>query len=230
MIFFCGSVYFGQKVQKTMWDFKFSRRRVWCSELSSGMIRDGGGSTHLWNVGRQSFYTAVHLRRQFWTSKNDVYFFQSRSLAEPRLRNPALIQCLYRVSLIRINLTREISLMFGFWRYATFSNNAQNTCVLVLALNVVGKSVQRNCSHPLFPTTIRFAIADQILHQLVQRLNRLAGGWSSCQAFGRLHSAPSRDQITVVGWRIETSCVWVEGVWVWGQGFNMCVTSHCATG
>jgi hypothetical protein len=27
-----------------------------------------GGSTHLWNVGRQSFYTAVHPRRQFWTS------------------------------------------------------------------------------------------------------------------------------------------------------------------
>jgi hypothetical protein len=23
---------------------------------------------HLWNVGRQSFYTAVHPRRQFWTS------------------------------------------------------------------------------------------------------------------------------------------------------------------
>jgi hypothetical protein len=53
------------------WDFKFSRRRVWCSELSSGIyfrvkwlstdvsevrtasIPDDGGSTHLWNVGRQ---------------------------------------------------------------------------------------------------------------------------------------------------------------------------------
>jgi hypothetical protein len=35
-----------------------------CSELSS----DDGGSTHLWNVGRQSFYTAVQLRRQLWTS------------------------------------------------------------------------------------------------------------------------------------------------------------------
>jgi hypothetical protein len=31
------------------------------------IIRDVG-STHLWNVGRQSFYTAVHPRRQFWTS------------------------------------------------------------------------------------------------------------------------------------------------------------------
>jgi hypothetical protein len=29
-------------------------------------IPDDGGSTHLWNVGRQSFYTAVHPRRQFW--------------------------------------------------------------------------------------------------------------------------------------------------------------------
>jgi hypothetical protein len=28
----------------------------------------GSGSTHLWNVGRQLFYTAVHPRRQFWTS------------------------------------------------------------------------------------------------------------------------------------------------------------------
>jgi hypothetical protein len=32
------------------------------------LIPDDGGSTHLWNVGRQSFYTAVHPRRQFWTS------------------------------------------------------------------------------------------------------------------------------------------------------------------
>jgi hypothetical protein len=31
-------------------------------------IPDDGGSTHLWNVGRQSFYTAVHPRRQIWTS------------------------------------------------------------------------------------------------------------------------------------------------------------------
>jgi hypothetical protein len=29
---------------------------------------DDGGSTHVWNVGRQSFYTAVYPRRQFWTS------------------------------------------------------------------------------------------------------------------------------------------------------------------
>jgi hypothetical protein len=56
-----------------LWNFKFSRRRVWSSELSSGMyciIPDDGGSTYLWNVGRQLFYTAVHPRRQFWTSVN----------------------------------------------------------------------------------------------------------------------------------------------------------------
>jgi hypothetical protein len=29
---------------------------------------DDWGSTHLWNVGRQSFYTVIHPRRQFWTS------------------------------------------------------------------------------------------------------------------------------------------------------------------
>jgi hypothetical protein len=28
---------------------------------------DDGGSTRLWNVGRQLFYTAVHPRRQLWT-------------------------------------------------------------------------------------------------------------------------------------------------------------------
>jgi hypothetical protein len=32
------------------------------------LIPDDGGSMHLWNVGRQLFYTAVHPRRQFWTS------------------------------------------------------------------------------------------------------------------------------------------------------------------
>jgi hypothetical protein len=29
---------------------------------------DDGGSTHLWKVGWQLFYTAVHPRRQIWTS------------------------------------------------------------------------------------------------------------------------------------------------------------------
>jgi hypothetical protein len=31
------------------------------------VILDDGGSTDLWNVGRQLFYTAVLPRRQFWT-------------------------------------------------------------------------------------------------------------------------------------------------------------------
>jgi hypothetical protein len=35
---------------------------------ASGINPDHGGSTYLWNVGRQLFYTAVRPRRQFWTS------------------------------------------------------------------------------------------------------------------------------------------------------------------
>jgi hypothetical protein len=31
------------------------------------LIPDDGGSTHLWNIGRQSFYTAVYPRRLLWT-------------------------------------------------------------------------------------------------------------------------------------------------------------------
>jgi hypothetical protein len=32
------------------------------------LIPDDGGSTHLWNIGRQSFYAAIYPRRQLWTS------------------------------------------------------------------------------------------------------------------------------------------------------------------
>jgi hypothetical protein len=38
-----------------------------CEISSSHGGEYDGGSTHLWNVGRQLFYTAVHPRRQFWT-------------------------------------------------------------------------------------------------------------------------------------------------------------------
>jgi hypothetical protein len=61
------------KQNLTLWDFKFSRRRVWTSELSS----DDGGSTYLWNVGRQLFYTAVHPRKQFWTSKFHIVYYNN---------------------------------------------------------------------------------------------------------------------------------------------------------
>jgi hypothetical protein len=47
------------------------------------LIPDDGGSTHLWNVGWQSFYTAVQPRRQLWTSKNLVVkstMFRHRSI------------------------------------------------------------------------------------------------------------------------------------------------------
>jgi hypothetical protein len=36
------------------------------------LIPDDGGSTHLWNVSRQSFYTAVYPRRQLWTTNHSV--------------------------------------------------------------------------------------------------------------------------------------------------------------
>jgi hypothetical protein len=36
------------------------------------IIPDDGGSTHLWNVGRQSFYTAVQPRRQLWTKGKNI--------------------------------------------------------------------------------------------------------------------------------------------------------------
>jgi hypothetical protein len=53
----------------TLWDFKFSRRRVWCSELSSGFYcRVNRLSTDV------SIYTAVQPRRQLRTSLSDVLF------------------------------------------------------------------------------------------------------------------------------------------------------------
>jgi hypothetical protein len=39
-----------------------------CKITVETIIPDDGGSTYLWNVSRQLFYTAVHPRRQFWTS------------------------------------------------------------------------------------------------------------------------------------------------------------------
>jgi hypothetical protein len=46
-------------------------------------IRDDGGSTYLWNICRQLFYTAVHPRRQFWTSYSPPW--------EPEISQSALI-------------------------------------------------------------------------------------------------------------------------------------------
>jgi hypothetical protein len=43
-------------------------RAVFWVVLPCKMIPDDGGSTHLWKVGRQSFYTALQPRRQLWTS------------------------------------------------------------------------------------------------------------------------------------------------------------------
>jgi hypothetical protein len=47
------------------------RCRYWSSgrpTFQRCVLPTSWGSTHHWNVGRQLFYTAVHPRRQFWTS------------------------------------------------------------------------------------------------------------------------------------------------------------------
>jgi hypothetical protein len=57
----------GSTSQKAILNIILAAART--SNLTCARIfRDDGGSTHLWNVGRQLFYTAVHPRRQFWTS------------------------------------------------------------------------------------------------------------------------------------------------------------------
>jgi hypothetical protein len=45
-----------------------------CRMIVDRLIPDDGGSTHLWNVGRQSFYTAVQPRRQLWTSFHTQWY------------------------------------------------------------------------------------------------------------------------------------------------------------
>jgi hypothetical protein len=53
------------------------------------LIPDDGGSTYLWNVGRQLFYMAVHPRRQFWnwyfcsSSLNLQLFWQEQGFCNP---------------------------------------------------------------------------------------------------------------------------------------------------
>jgi hypothetical protein len=46
------------------------------------LIPDDGGSTYLWNVGRQLFYTAVHPRNQFWTSYSQPWELEISHLYE----------------------------------------------------------------------------------------------------------------------------------------------------
>jgi hypothetical protein len=54
----------GSTSKKTILNFILAAMRTW----NLTHRPDDGGSTHLWNVGQQLFYTAVHPRRQFWTS------------------------------------------------------------------------------------------------------------------------------------------------------------------
>jgi hypothetical protein len=48
--------------------------------LHGWLIPDDGGSTHIWNVGRQLFYAAVHPRRQFWTSYSPPWNLKSHKV------------------------------------------------------------------------------------------------------------------------------------------------------
>jgi hypothetical protein len=57
-----------QKVRIVFWDV------LPCKVTVGQRFRgDVGGSTYLWNVSRQLFYTAVHPRRQFWTSYSPLW-------------------------------------------------------------------------------------------------------------------------------------------------------------
>jgi hypothetical protein len=54
----------GSTSQKTILNYILAAVRTW----NLTHRPDDGGSTYLWNVGRQLFYTAVYPRRQFWTT------------------------------------------------------------------------------------------------------------------------------------------------------------------
>jgi hypothetical protein len=54
---------------------------------------DDGGSTYLWNVRRRLFYTAVHPRRQIWTSYSPPWELETSHVwtwQRPRVDGPAL--------------------------------------------------------------------------------------------------------------------------------------------
>jgi hypothetical protein len=105
-----------------MWDFKFSRRRVWSSEMSSGMYcRVKQLSTDVSEVRVASIITAVHPRRQFWTSTKIQII---------RLNRPVCISCLLLSVVQSISLpvcllfpvaftrlcTTVVAILFGCWR------------------------------------------------------------------------------------------------------------------
>jgi hypothetical protein len=58
----------GSSPQSVLWLVSYCRySSIALDAILLSLIPDRG-STHLWNVGRQSFYTAVYPRRQLWTS------------------------------------------------------------------------------------------------------------------------------------------------------------------
>jgi hypothetical protein len=69
------------RTSETSIDNYFTRQYI--PEDNSEHRPDDGCSTYLWNVGRQSFYMAVHPRRQFWTSYFTVVYSGTSSLRFP---------------------------------------------------------------------------------------------------------------------------------------------------
>jgi hypothetical protein len=86
----------GSTSQKTILNIILAAVRTWNHQ-------DDGGSTYLWNVGGQSFYKAVHPRRQFWTSYSSPWeleishrfgMFSQRLPKCCSLRPPPPLKCL----------------------------------------------------------------------------------------------------------------------------------------
>jgi hypothetical protein len=105
-------------------------RVVFWDILLCKIIADDGGSTHLWNVGRQSFYTAVYPRRQLWTSYSPLWELE---ISQQPL--PLHFSHIY----IDINLTDPLSVSINCssYEFSQFINSLQNILsqYLMLTLN-----------------------------------------------------------------------------------------------
>jgi hypothetical protein len=81
-------------------------------DFLGSLIPDDGGSTHLWNVGRQSFYTAVYPRRQLWTfSLLNKYLKSTTQIL--RVHHTHMRGCVYACVFHKINLKNLIHDIWG---------------------------------------------------------------------------------------------------------------------
>jgi hypothetical protein len=64
----CLTARFGVKFRIVFWDVLPCKIIVDRCFRGTYYLHHQGWRTYFWNVGRQLFYTAVHPRRQFWTS------------------------------------------------------------------------------------------------------------------------------------------------------------------